>query len=69
MIVGSTAFFKDIEGFNSKDIDIVELIDKTNGFNISRQFTFKCKCVFQWKRLSPDNFVNVILERKTPMEI
>lgn len=36
MLVGSNAFFKDIKGFNSKDIDILELVGDTTNFKISK---------------------------------
>lgn len=69
MLVGSTVFFKSIEGFKSKDIDILELVDNPTNFKVSRQFKFKDKCVFQWKRMSVDEFINVTLERNFPMEV
>lgn len=69
MIVGSRAFFKSIEGFKSKDIDILELVDNSTNFKVSRQFKFKDKCVFQWKRMSADEFIRVTLERNFPMEV
>ena len=47
MLVGSNVFFKDIEGFKSKDTDILELVDNPANFKYCRQFKFKDKCVFQ----------------------
>ena len=69
MLVGSNVFFKDIEGFNSKDIDILELVDNPTNFKYLRQFRFKDKCVFQWKRMTPEKFIEVTLQNNTPMEI
>lgn len=69
MLIGSTYFFKDIDGFVSKDIDILELVDNPIGFNTSYQLTGKSKCIFKWKRLSPDEFIKVTLRRDFPMEI
>lgn len=69
MLVGSNVFFKDIEGFKSKDIDILELVDNPAGFKYQRQFRFKDKCVFQWKRMTPEEFIEVTLQNNTPMEI
>lgn len=69
MIVGSNVFFKDIKGFNSKDIDILELVDNPTDFKYLRQFRFKDKCVFQWKRMTPEKFIEVTLQNNTPMEI
>ena len=59
MLVGSNVFFKDIKGFNSKDIDILELVDNPTNFKYLRQFRFKDKCVFQWKRMTPEKFIEV----------
>lgn len=69
MLVGSNTFFKDIKGFNSKDIDILELVGDTANFKYQRQFRFKDKCVFQWKKMSPEKFIEVTLSNNTPMEI
>lgn len=69
MIVGSTSFFKSIPGFKSKDIDVLELIDNPIGFTFVRQFKFMSKCVFQWKRMSADEFINITLDRDIPMEM
>lgn len=69
MLVGSNVFFKDIEGFNSKDIDILELVDNPTDFKYLRQFRFKDKCIFQWKRMTPEKFIEVTLQNNTPMEI
>lgn len=69
MLVGSNVFFKDIEGFNSKDTDILELVDNPTDFKYLRQFRFKDKCVFQWKRMTPEKFIEVTLQNNTPMEI
>lgn len=69
MIVGSNAFFKNIKGFTSKDVDILELIDKPIGFKTFRQIKFPNKCVFQWKRMSPQEFINETIKNNVPMEI
>ena len=69
MLVGSNIFFKDIKGFNSKDIDILELVDNPTGFKYQRQFKFKGKCVFQWKRMSVNEWIDITLSNNIPMEI
>ena len=51
MLVGSNVFFKDIEGFTSKDIDILEFVDNPTDFKNVRQFKFPDKCVFQWRKM------------------
>lgn len=69
MIVGSRAFFEGIEGFAPKDTDILELVDNPAGFKDIRQFKFSNKCVFQWRRMSPEEFIDVTLQRDFPMEV
>ena len=69
MLIGSTYFFKDIEGFTSKDIDFLELVDNPTEFKTSYQLSGKGKCVFKWRRMSPSDFINISLHRKCPMEL
>ena len=69
MLVGSNAFFKDIEGFTSKDIDILEFVDDPTDFKNVRQFKFPHKCVFQWRKMPIDELIDITLFRNFPMEI
>ena len=69
MLVGSNAFFKDIEGFTSKDIDILEFVDDPKDFKNVRQFKFPNKCVFQWRKMPIDELIDITLFRNFPMEI
>lgn len=69
MLVGSNVFFKGINEFKSKDIDILELVDNPIGFKNQRQFKFKDKCVFQWRRMSVNEFISVTLSNNVPMEV
>lgn len=69
MLVGSNVFFKDIEGFNSKDIDILELVDNPTDFKYLRQFRFKDKCVFQWRNMPVDEFIDAELLMNVPMSV
>ena len=69
MLVGSNVFFKDIKGFKSKDIDILELVDNPTDFKYLRQFRFKDKCVFQWRNMSVDEFIDAELLMNVPMSI
>lgn len=69
MLVGSNVFFKDIEGFNSKDIDILELVDNPTDFKYLRQFRFKDKCVFQWRNMPVDEFIDAELMMNVPMSV
>ena len=69
MLVGSNVFFKDIEGFTSKDIDILEFIDNPTDFKNVRQFKFPHKCVFQWRKMPVNELIDITLFRNFPMEI
>lgn len=69
MIVGSTVFFKDIDGFVSKDTDVLELVDNPTSFKHVRQIKFPNKCVFQWKRMNPQEFIDATLKHNVPMAI
>ena len=69
MLVGSNVFFKDIEGFTSKDIDILEFVDDPTDFKNVRQFKFPYKCVFQWRKMPIDELIDITLFRNFPMEI
>ena len=69
MLVGSNVFFKDIEGFTSKDVDILEFVDDPTDFKNVRQFKFPHKCVFQWRKMPIDELIDITLFRNFPMEI
>lgn len=69
MLVGSNVFFKNIEGFTSKDTDILEFVDNPTDFKNVRQFKFPDKCVFQWRKMSIDELISITLSRDFPMEI
>ena len=69
MLVGSNVFFKDIEGFTSKDTDILEFVDNPTDFKNVRQFKFPNKCVFQWRKMPIDELIDITLFRNFPMEI
>lgn len=69
MLVGSNVFFKDVEGFTSKDTDILEFVDNPTDFKNVRQFKFPDKCVFQWRKMSLDELISITLSHNVPMEI
>lgn len=69
MLVGSNVFFRKIEGFTSKDTDILELVDNPIGFKNVRQIKFKNKCVFQWRKMPINELIDITLSRNFPMEI
>lgn len=69
MIIGSTYFFKDIEGFKSKDLDTLEIIENPKEFKYSYQLTGRGRCIFKWKKMTPEEFIQVSLSRNCPMEL
>ena len=69
MIVGSRAFFEGMTGFSPKDIDILELVENPTSFKDVRQLKGKGKCVFQWRKMTSNEFIDVTLTRGLPMEI
>ena len=70
-IIGSTAFFSGINDFRSKDIDVLIVDDNPQGYKTFRQTHLKKgKCVFEWKDMNADEFIDYTLEHyDTPMQI
>jgi len=68
ILVGSSAFFNEIEGFQPKDRDYVILVSNPVGFTYARQTSFSDKyCLFEWKKMSVDEFIKHTLDTKLPM--
>lgn len=69
ILVGSSVFFNEIEGFQPKDRDYVILDEKPVGYNFVRQTTSGKECLFEWRRMSPEQFVEYSLHRGPAMQI
>ena len=69
VLVGSSVFFNDIEGFHPKDRDYVILDEKPVGYNFVRQMTSGKECLFEWRRMLPEQFVDYSLSRGPAMQI
>lgn len=69
MIVGSRAFFENIDGFIPSDTDILLLVDEPIEFRNCRQFRFKNKCIFEWRNMPVDEFIDIELANNIPMSI
>lgn len=69
IIVGSKAFFNDIKDFKSKDTDRVVLVDNPVGFKFVRQTSGSGKCLFEWKRMSAEQFLEYTLKTRLPMSV
>lgn len=68
-LVGSTYFFKDIKDFKGKDIGRVVLVDNPIGFNFVRQTSGCGSCLFEWKRMSAEEFLKYTLKTQLPMSV
>lgn len=69
--VGSTYFFSGYPGFQSKDIDEIEFEEEPKLYKNVMQFRKKDKsqCLFKWRKMTADEFVEYALKSKLPMEI
>lgn len=69
--VGSNYFFNKYSDFIPGDIDEVEFEESPKLYKHFMQFRKKdgTRCLFKWKKMSADDFVNYMLTTKTPMEI
>ena len=66
-ITGSNAFFTKFDDFKSKDIDVLIIDDKPTEYKDYRQIHLtKGKCVFEWRNMSSDEFINFALEHQNP---
>jgi hypothetical protein len=69
-LVGSNAFFRGyFEDFVSKDVDTLVLESKPVGYENVRQFHFNNRCIFQWRRMDKNEFIDLSLERGLGMEL
>ena len=69
-LVGSNVFFRGyFEDFESKDVDTLVLEDEPIGYETVRQFRFNNRCIFQWRRMEKDEFIDLSLERGLGMEL
>ena len=69
ILVGSQSFFNNIEGFIPKDVDYIELVDNPSEFKYFCQITGKNKCIFRWKRMNVNEFINIHLKFNIPMSV
>lgn len=69
--VGSQAFFSMYSDFKPSDIDEVEFEEEPKLYKNFMQFRKKDKtrCLFKWRRMTADEFVEYTLNTKLPMEL
>ena len=68
-IVGSQAFFTKYEDFQPKDIDILELVDSPDGFKNVMQIHLNGKCIFRWRTMTPEEFIEITISSGLGMNI
>lgn len=68
-VTGSKTFFTCYDDFRPKDTDTVVLTDDWLGNNIHTQLSAGPSCIFTWKPLTPEKFIEVTLKTKAPMSI
>ena len=68
--VGSQAFFEGMPGFMPGDIDEVEFEEQPQLFRNFMQIRKKdrTRCLFIWRKMDPDEFIDYALRSRTPME-
>ena len=68
--VGSQAFFSMYPDFTPSDIDEVEFEEKPRLFRDFMQIRKKdrTRCLFIWRKMQPDEFIDYALRSRTPME-
>lgn len=69
ILIGSTYFFKDIEGFKPKDKDYIHFTDKGIGFSYIRQITTSQMCKFTMVRRPKEEIVEYTLEKAPAMAL
>ena len=69
ILVGSSVFFNEIEGFRPQDTDYVILDENPIGYDFVRQTTSPKGCLFEWRRMLPEQFVKYSLQKGPTMQI
>ena len=69
ILVGSSVFFNGIEGFQPKDTDYVILDENPVGYDFVRQTASRKGCLFEWRRMLPEQFVEYSLHKGPAMQI
>ena len=69
--VGSAYFFKFYKDFIPNDIDEIEFEENPKLYKNFMQFHKKdsSRCLFKWRKMSADEFVQYTLNTKLPMEL
>lgn len=70
-LIGSQAFFNGMPWFEPSDIDEVEFEEEPRLYRNVMQFRKKDgkRCLFKWRKMTADEFVEYTLNSHLPMEI
>lgn len=68
-LTGSHYFFNKINGFKSKDIDNLYLVESPQNFTMSKQISFPNECKFFIVRHTPEEYINWYINTKVPMSV
>lgn len=69
ILTGSQVWFQNIPDFYPSDIDYIRLIDNPQGFQYVRQTHRNSQCIFEWKRMTPQEYIDYALQRGPAMQI
>lgn len=69
--IGSLYFFNEYPDFTPSDTDEVEFEENPKLYKNVMQFrkTDKTRCLFKWRKMTPEEFVEYTLNTKLPMEL
>ena len=68
-VVGSNAFFKCYEDFNPHDNDKLVLVKSLPNNQITYQLRLKGNCIFVWKYIQPEEFIEFHKKHRTGIYI
>lgn len=67
--IGSRAFFEGMAGFNPTDDDTLILQDKPNGYNTVCQIHTDTGCIYYWKRMTAQEYIDYALKKGPAMQL
>lgn len=62
ILVGSRAFFSDIDGFKSKDRDYVEFVENPHDYKYRKEYSMRGICNFLYKKQDVKSLVEKTIE-------
>lgn len=69
ILVGSKRFFTNIQDYKSKDADYVILVENPIGFDNVRQTCIADRCIFEWRKMTAEEFVNYVFTKGPAMQV